>query len=521
MPNPHFHISITRRSRGQSAVAGAAYQSGDRLFSEYDQKYKDYSRKQGIVYAEIMLPSNAPPEFANRETLWNAAEEIEKQWNSQLARRLVLALPREVPAAQYPQMVRDYCNEFFVSKGMCCDFAIHDPDPPGHNPHCHIMLTMRAMDEHGKWLPKSRKVYDLDENGERIRLPSGNWKCHKESTVDWNEQYHCEEWRNGWQDIQNHYLELVGSPQRVDLRSYERQGLDIVPTVHMGPAVTQMERRGIATNIGNLNRDIKAANTLLRNVRNTIRDLLDWIAVARKSNKSEEISSPLLSDLLNKYLSLRSSERGNWSSYGKQKGATDDLKAVSQAMIYLDSKGLVTLEDLDNALHGLNEKAKPISAEMKKAERRMQTITGIQKAIADCKTHKSVHNKYLKIGWKARQAAFAESHRDELDSFNKAYRYLKKQGVDLNVNLDALKAEYDGLKASHAELSCQLAAINEELKPMKDIRRWVSKVISPEQSEIENKPEQKHSIAEKMRYYRDKEKEETQGKTKAMEQETL
>ena len=83
-------------------------------------------------------------------------------------------------------MVRDYCMEHFVSKGMCCDFAIHDPSPPGHNPHCHVMLTMRAMDEHGKWLPKSRKVYDLDENGERIRLPSGNWKCHKENTVDTN-----------------------------------------------------------------------------------------------------------------------------------------------------------------------------------------------------------------------------------------------------------------------------------------------------------------------------------------------
>ena len=348
MPNPHFNVSITQRSRGQSAVAGAAYQSGDRLFSEYDQKYKDYSRKQGIVYTEIMLPSNAPPEFSNRETLWNAAEEIEKQWNSQLARRLVLALPREVPAEQYPQMVRDYCTEFFVSKGMCCDFAIHDPDPPGHNPHCHIMLTMRAIDGQGKWLPKSRKVYDLDENGERIRLPSGNWKCHKESTVDWNEQTYCEQWRQGWQDIQNHYLELAGSPQRVDLRSYERQGLDTAPTVHMGPAVTQMERRGIATNVGNLNRDIKSANNLLRTVRKTIRDLLLWIAEARKSNKSAELSSPFLTDLLNKYLSLRSNERGSWSSYGKQKGSTDDLKAVSQAIIYLNSKGLVTLDDLDN-----------------------------------------------------------------------------------------------------------------------------------------------------------------------------
>ena len=197
MPVPHFNIKITQRSKGNSAVAGAAYQAGEKLFSEYDQKTKNYTCKKEVVYTEIMLPPNAPPEYADRATLWNSVEEIEKQWNSQLARRFVAALPREVPMELLPQMVKEYCEEQFVSKGMCCDFAIHDPDPPGHNPHCHFMLTMRAIDENGKWMPKSRKVYDLDENGERIKLPSGRWKSHKEDTVDWNEQYHAEEWRHG------------------------------------------------------------------------------------------------------------------------------------------------------------------------------------------------------------------------------------------------------------------------------------------------------------------------------------
>ena len=165
MANPHFEIKITKRRKRQSAVAGAAYQSGENLFSEYDQKHKDYRKKEGVVYTEIMLPSHAPPEYADREQLWNAVEAVENQWNSQLARRFVLALPREVPEELYPQMVQDYCNQFFVSKGMIVDFAIHDAKPPGHNPHCHVMLTMQAMDGHGKWLPKARKVYDLDENG--------------------------------------------------------------------------------------------------------------------------------------------------------------------------------------------------------------------------------------------------------------------------------------------------------------------------------------------------------------------
>ena len=261
MPCPHNEITIVQRSQRQSAVAAAAYQSGEKLFCEYDQQVKHYPEKRGIVHNEILLPANAPRSYADRNTLWNAAEAVEKQWNSQLARRWVLTIPREIPPDQYAVLVREFCEQQFVSKGMIADFAIHDPHPPGHNPHAHVLLTMRAMDEHGKWLPKSRKVYDLDENGERIKLPSGRWKSHKEDTVDWNDQKYCEIWRHEWEVIQNRYLEANDRPERVDLRSYARQGLDIVPTVHEGAAVRQMEKRGIQTNIGNLNREIRAANS--------------------------------------------------------------------------------------------------------------------------------------------------------------------------------------------------------------------------------------------------------------------
>ena len=249
MPCPHNEITIVQRSQRQSAVAAAAYQSGEKLFCEYDQQVKHYPEKRGIVHNEILLPANAPPEYADRNTLWNAAEAVEKQWNSQLARRWVLTIPREIPPDQYAVLVREFCQQQFVSKGMIVDFAIHDPHPPGHNPHAHVLLTMRAIDEHGKWLPKSRKVYDLDESGERIKLPSGRWKSHKEDTVDWNDQKYCEIWRHEWEVIQNRYLEANDRPERVDLRSYARQGLDIIPTVHEGAAVQQMEKRGIQTNV--------------------------------------------------------------------------------------------------------------------------------------------------------------------------------------------------------------------------------------------------------------------------------
>ena len=483
MPNPHFDIKITQRSKRQSAVAGAAYQSGDTLFSEYDQKRKSYSEKRGILYTEIMLPENAPPEYADRNTLWNAVEKIENQWNSQLARRFVLALPVEVPAEKYPQMLQEYCNEHFVSKGMCCDFAIHDTGKG--NPHCHIMLTLRAMDEQGKWLPKSRKVYDLDEHGERIKLPSGNWKSHKENTVDWNEQWHGAVWRQGWQDTQNKFLEAANRPERVDLRSYEKQGIDKVPTVHMGAAVTQMERRGEQTNIGNLNRDIKSANSLMATIRNTISSLRDWIKdllEARKELLAEmeaETATPTLPVLLMDYVGKRKAERKDWSRYGQQQGTIRDLKTAMSAIAYLKENDILTVEKLEDKVMQISDKATSIRTKMKAKESRMKKISNIQVAMENCQRLKPTHDKYIKINWKIPQKAFADTHQTELTEYNRDFRFLKKEGLDVNSDLTALQTEYKKLEADCKKLQTELATVQPELKSLKDIRYWVSQVMKP------------------------------------------
>ena len=379
-PCPHFDVKIIQRSKRQSAVASAAYQSGERLFSEYDQKQKYYSHKSEIVHTEIMLPPHAPPEYADRNTLWNAAEAIEKQWNSQFARRFVLAIPRELPPEQYADLIRDYCREFFVSKGMIADFAIHDKGDG--NPHAHILLTMRAMDETGKWLSKSRKVYDLDENGERIRLASGRWKSHKEDTVDWNDQKYAEIWRQGWADTANRYLEAIGSPERLDLRSYARQGIDKIPTVHMGPAVSQLEKKGIQTNIGNLNRDIKAANSLMQSIRQMVRSLKGWLSGLKEKKAAllealEQAKEPTIPELLSRYLDKRSEERTGWTSKGKLKGTVGDFNKVMEALDFLRQKEISTVESLDAYLDEASAQAVSIREEIRPMEKRgIQTNIG-------------------------------------------------------------------------------------------------------------------------------------------------
>ena len=222
----------------------------------------DYTRKGGIVHAEIMLPAHAPPEFADRSTLWNSVEQIEKARDSQLAREIEAALPRELSREQQLALVRAYVKDNFVDKGMCADFAIHDKGTG--NPHVHIMLTVRPLKENGAWGAKCRKAYDLDENGQRIPDGKGGWKNHREDTTDWNDKGNVEIWRAAWAAYTNRALEAAGQPAMVDHRSYKRQGIDKIPSVHLGPAASQMEKRGIRTDKGEVNRQIAADNKLLK-----------------------------------------------------------------------------------------------------------------------------------------------------------------------------------------------------------------------------------------------------------------
>ena len=496
MPCPHNEISIVQRSQQQSAVAAAAYQSGEKLFCGYDQEVKHYPEKRGIVHNEILLPANAPRSYADRNTLWNAAEAVEKQWNSQLARRWVLTIPREIPPDQYAALVRDFCNQQFVSKGMCVDFAIHDKGDG--NPHAHVMLTMRAMDEHGKWLPKSRKVYDLDENGERIKLPSGRWKSHKEDTVDWNDRKYCEIWRHEWEIIQNRYLEANNRPERVDLRSYERQGLDIIPTVHEGAAVRQMEKRGIQTNIGNLNREIKAANSLMKSIRQLIKNLKGWIielSEKRKELLAEKAAEEavFLPNLLMKYMEIRKEERRDWTRAGQNRGTSQDLKAVSEALSYLRQKGLSTVEDLEAFLESSGKSAADYRNQMKPKEARSKVIDGILASRTDCKECKPVYEKYQKIFFKKTKEKFKQEH-PEVARYAKAAAYLAKHPDDKDSTQKELQEEQETLLEEIAALKTPLTEVQEDLKKLRDIRYWVRKATPG--TEESKEPPKKQPIKE-------------------------
>ena len=499
----HCSIKIVSRGKGKSAVAAAAYRSGEKLTNEWDGLTHDYTKKGGVVHSEILLPAHAPPAFSDRSTLWNSVELSEKSNNAQLAREVEIALPVELSREEQTRLVREYCSSQFVSKGMIADFNLHDTG--GGNPHAHILLTMRPLDEKGAWLPKSKKDYVLDENGEKIRLPSGRYKTRKVDLVDWNNRENAEVWRRAWADLANEYLAQNNRPERIDHRSYERQGIDQIPTVHVGVSATQMEKKGIVTERGELNRNIKAANRILREIRRLVRGLKDWIAELKERKTAllealtearAQASEPTIPQLLARYMEQRGEERADWTSKGKLKGAVSDFNKVQAAMEFLRQKEISTVETLDRQLDGISETAVAIRDSMRKAERRIKDIDTLLSHIGNYEKHKPVYKEYAAIGWKKQKEKFAEAHRGELDAYRAAARYVKTHLPGTSYSRKELEAERKDLAAALPGKREELEAVQADVRTLRDVRHWLNQVLPPEQYRQTAEPGKKPSIVE-------------------------
>ena len=312
----HLEAKVVSRGAGRSAVAASAYLSCSRLYNDYDGIQHDYTKKQGLVWQQIFLPEYASQEWQDREKLWNAVEEVETAKDSRLAREFVVALPIELSREQQIGLLQDFIREQFVSDGMCADAAIHDTD--GHNPHAHILLTVRPLDEQGHWQYKTEKEYLCMRNGEGRGFTAAEFKSaqnegwekqypykvgkkkvymtpsaaevqglvradkHPKSTrygrqnpisERWNSEEQLVEWRKAWADVTNLYLERAGRAERIDHRSNAARGLDEQPTIHEGVTARALERKGIIADRCEINRQIKADNVLLRELKAAVKKL--------------------------------------------------------------------------------------------------------------------------------------------------------------------------------------------------------------------------------------------------------
>jgi len=479
-----------------SAVGASAYRSGEILKNEYDGITHDFTRKRGIVHTEILLPPHAPPDFADRSTLWNAVEKIEKAKNSQLAREIEVALPVELDREKQIQLVREYVQANFVSDGMCADIAIHDKK--NGNPHAHIMLTMRPLEQSGEWGAKSKKEYILDKNGQRIKLKNGSFKTRKVDLTDWNDKDKAELWRQAWADVTNRYLAGQNIPQRIDHRSYERQGVEQIPTVHMGVAATQMERRGIVTEKGGKNRQIREQNRLLKEVKRRITELGKWVKEksAEKDNQSvnpfhsvpvHSPQPPTLLELLN--TAMQQAGQPN-SRYGKIK----DLKSFAKAVSFLQGNSISTLSELQETLSKMKKRYWNTNSEIKQTERllheRKELIDQAEKYLQ----YRDYHKTYKQTKPK-KQEDYAERYRTELALYDRAERYLKEHlGSDTKLRPKAWKAEVADLTAQKDRLYREMRSLKEEVAEAETVKRCVEQTIPPTEQRKEKSKTQDISL---------------------------
>ena len=316
----HLEAKVVSRGAGRSAVAASAYLSCSCLYNDYDGIQHDYTKKQGLVWQEVFLPEYAPREWQVREKLWNAVEKVETAKDSRLAREFVVALPIELNRGEQIELLQEFIREQFVSDGMCADAAIHDTD--GHNPHAHILLTVRPLDEQGKWQYKTEKEYLCMKNGVERGFTAAEFRTaqnegwekqypykvgkkkvymtpsaaeaqglaradkHPKSTrygrqnpisERWNSEEQLLTWRAAWADVSNRCLERAGREERIDHRSNAARGLDEIPTIHEGVTAQALERKGIISDRCEINREIREQNKLIRAIRNEITKLKNTI----------------------------------------------------------------------------------------------------------------------------------------------------------------------------------------------------------------------------------------------------
>lgn len=488
----HFSISMISRGKSKSAVASAAYISCEKLTNEWDGVIHDYHNKKGLLHSEIYLPENIPKEFQDRNFLWNSVELNEKASNAQLARNFIIALPKELSFEENKELIIDFIQENFVSKGMIADLAIHDESDEGNNNiHAHIMTTLRPINEKGQWQAKSRKEYILDENGEKIKLKSGNYKTRKVELTDWNDKGNAEKWRENFAKICNQYLEKNNLEKRVDHRSFERQGIEEIPTIHLGASASALERKGIETDKGNINREIKKHNSLVKAIKERITELTSWIGslIGNLQSKYDEYKQTRQDEIDNKaelfnlyeYISIYNEIQGEKSRglnpYASNKKMAADLRRFSKAIYYLRDNKLQTIADLQGKVFELAKQSKKISSDIQEKTQRIKDLNQCVSCIDSIRENQEVYQEYKsKTLFKDN---FYNSHKKEIDKYLRARKTIEKFTGTSSIKLNEWQKEISYLEKGIQDLTKDKAKVQEEFKQIDHIK-YAVKIVNDE-----------------------------------------
>ena len=532
----HTHVDIVSRSKGESVIAKAAYNARDKLKDDYYGKTHDYSKKDDLVFSKIFLPEHIPKEFSKREYLWNEVEKIEKSKNSQLARNLLFTLPRELNEEDRIKLISEFIEENFTSKGMIADCNIHNPTASDNEeqPHAHILLTLREIDEKGNWKPKSRKEYILDENGEKIKLKSGNYKSRKVNLNDWNEPDKAKEWRENFSKKANEYLERNNIQKRIDPRTFEEQGREELPQIHLGTKSFQMEKKGIQTERGNHNRKITAFNLEFKKFKAELSKLTSWISSLLvnlqskydeyKQEKKEEYENKAelfnLYEYISIYHELQGEKARKLNPYASNKKIGADLRRFSKARIYLKDNNLRTIADLQEKISTIQANNKKISQDIKVKTTRIESLN-------KCFVYADIikDNKQIFEEWNSKSLfkdSFYNSHKEQIDKYKRARVILEKITGSSAIKSKNWQRDIQSLEIEITKLNKQAQSIKEEYENINHIK-YAAKTVNDDYGidlsiEIDKaiKRGEKPSVIEQIKKYQEQQEkyEQRKGKTK-------
>lgn len=412
-------------------MASVAYRAGEKLHSEYYGEDSDYTNKGGVICSEILLPPHAPREYADRETLWNAVEKVEKGKKAQLAYSFDISFQNEFTQEENIALARKFLTEHFVSRGMVVDFAVHEPEKEEggiNNPHFHFLCPIRPIEQNGKWGLKQKREYVLDENGNRIPDDKGDYVFNAVPTTDWGSAETLEFWREQWAVMCNAKFEEKGLDVRIDHRSYERQGIEQLPTVHEGPTVRAMEKKGIKTEKGEFNRWIRKTNAFIRDLRRKLSALLESIKEI-KAELDKPQSEPVIIPL-QRYFDIR-----NAKAYS-QKAKVSNLKELNAMVNYLKASEIYTIEDLESRVSTLRDTVDELRATMDAETARMKEIRKVPEYLSGLRDLKPIVDGLQKIKFDKAKENYKAEHEKELKQYYAVRRKLLEVCPDGNTTKD-------------------------------------------------------------------------------------
>ena len=380
--------------------------------------------------------------------------------------------------------------ENFVSRGMIVDYAIHEKDASENgiqNPHFHVLCPIRPLNPDGSWGNKQRREYILDKHGNRISDGKGDYEFKAVPTNDWGSPERLEAWRQAWADLCNIKFGEKGLPERIDHRSYARQGIEQIPTVHEGPAVRQMEARGIATDKGSLNRLIRATNQKLREIARRIKEIMTGLAEIKE--KLSELESPALATLLQQYLEQCNS--GAWS----QKARLGNLKEFSHPILMLEERGIVMLADFESYMKSYQEKSTAMTAALNAKSDRMKELNELIRFAGEFKRLTPIYEEWNSIRFKKARDKYRAEHEREINLFLLAKRKLDAAAPDHKLPVKAWQKELDKLTAEYQTESEQLKPIRDELNELYRIKSKIGPFLR-EAAQDKNNETRKENYAQ-------------------------